>query len=242
MLSQNAGGTASRPATAPPSGPVTPAGPVPREGLFSARLALLAAALYNPVLLIGYLLYLYGPVNTCVAGPLCSFGSYPALAQMGLVLLGSLFLWFALYVLVLRAIEAPGRKGPVLRWLRDLARYELVRELLALYGTLFTFGLIVSYLTRRLTPVVAVMGVFGVFVCFYCVHATRERPVPAASAAPLRPIFADRFTYPSTPVVAPDPSLAAPPTTGSLPAGDDLPTMPGSYNGAPEGSGQPPIT
>jgi hypothetical protein len=194
------------------------------------------------VLLIGYLAYLYGPVNTCVAGPLCSFGSYPAPAQMGLVLLGSLFLWFALYVLLLRAIEAPGRKGPVLRWLRDLARYELVRELLALYGTLFTLGLIVSYLTRRLTPVASVMGVFGVFVCFYCVHATREHPVRTASAAPPRPIFADRFTYPSAPVVSPASPPAAPPITGPIPAGDDLPTMPGSYNGALEGDGTPPIT
>ena len=242
MLSQNAGGTASRPVTAPPRGPRTPEAPMRSEGLFSARLALLAAALYNPVLLIGYLAYLYGPVNTCVAGPLCSFGSYPALAQMGLVLLGSLFLWFALYVLVLRAIEAPGRKGPVLRWLRDLARYELVRELLALYGTVFTLGLIVSYLTRRLTPVAAVIGVFGVFVCFYCVHATRERPVRTAPAAPPRPIFADRFTYPSTPVAPPSPSPAAPPMSGPIPAGDDLPTMPGSYNVGPEGNGPTPIT
>ena len=220
--------------------------PVQREGLFSARLALLAAALYNPVLLIGYLLYLYGPMNACVAGPLCSFGSFPALAQMGLVLLGSLFLWFALYVLVLRAIEAPGRKGPVLRRLRDLARYELVRELLALYGTLFTLGLIISYLTRRLTPVAAVMGVFGVFVCFYCVHATRERPVQTAPAAPPGPIFADRFTYPPAPAAPPASLPASLPAAPSLPLGgpsavvDDQPTAPGSYNAELESGSAPP--
>ena len=38
---------------------------------------LAVAAIYNPAILVGYLLYLYGPSNSCVLGGLCSFGSFP---------------------------------------------------------------------------------------------------------------------------------------------------------------------
>jgi hypothetical protein len=146
---------------------------------FSPRLGLLAALLYNPVVLVVYLLYLYGPVNTCVAGSLCSFGSYPAVVQALLILAGSATLWLLLYALVLRAIEAPGRKTGLVRLLRDLARYERIRELLLVYGALLALLLMVALVTRRLTMPSFIVGAFGLFVCLYCANSTpAETPAP----------------------------------------------------------------
>lgn len=153
-------------------------------GPFSPRLALLAALLYNPVVLVVYLLYLYGPVNTCVAGSLCSFGSYPGIVQALLILAGSAALWLLLYGLVLRAIEAPGRGTGAVRLLRDLARYERIRELLLVYGALLALLLVVALVTQRLTMPSFVVGAFGLFVCLYCASSQSAESPPATAAQP----------------------------------------------------------
>ncbi len=152
------------------------------SGLFSPRLALLAALLYNPIVLAAYLLYLYGPVNTCVAGSLCSFGSYPALTQALLILAGSTALWILLYTFVLRAIESPGRGTGIVRLLRDLSRYERIRELLLIYGALLALLLVVALFTRRLTMPSFVVGAFGIFVCLYCANAHPATSTASVSA------------------------------------------------------------
>ena len=159
------------------------------RGLFSPRLALLAALLYNPAILIAYLLYLYGPVNTCVVGSLCSFGAYSAPVQALLILAGSAILWLLLSALVLRAIESPGRKTGLVRLLRDLSRYERIRELLLVYGALLALLLVVSLLTRRLTLPAFIVGAFGLFVSLYCATSTPPSPesAPFAIVAPLLP-------------------------------------------------------
>jgi hypothetical protein len=149
------------------------------RGVFSPRLGLLAALLFNPIVLIAYLLYLYGPVRTCVAGSLCSFGSFPAGTQALLILAGCAALWLLLYALVLRAIEAPGRGTGLVRLLRDLSRYERIRELLLVYGALLALLLVVALLTGRLTMPAFVVGAFGIFVCLHCANAE-----PAEEEAP----------------------------------------------------------
>src|SRR5690242_18780353 len=107
----------SSPATEQPSAPFADGELAP--GLFSPRLALPATALYNPVILIGYLVYLYGPVSSCVVGPLCSFDQYPGIIQVPLLLASALLLWLVLALSLERAIEVRGPRQPAL--LRALA-------------------------------------------------------------------------------------------------------------------------
>lgn len=184
-----AGGAPTRPtagafaAAAPAVSSVSAAVKSRVSGLFSPRLALLAALLYNPIVLVAYLLYLYGPVNTCIAGSLCSFGSYPALTQALLILAGGAALWILLYTFVLRAIESPGRGTGIVRLLRDLSRYERIRELLLIYGALLALLLVVALFTRRLTMPSFVVGAFGIFVCLYCANAHPATSAASASAS-----------------------------------------------------------
>ena len=144
-----------------------------RRGPFAPRLLLLAAVFYHPTILIGYLLYLYGPGNVCVAGTLCGFGSYPALMQALVILAGCALLWLALYTLVYRTIEAPGG-GIGAQWLRDLSEYPLIAPLLRVYGFVLLVGLLLAVLARHLTIPALVVGGFGAFVCFYCAGSQRE--------------------------------------------------------------------
>lgn len=138
-----------------------------RRGLFAPRVLLLAAIIYHPTILIGYLLYLYGPGNVCVVGTLCGYGSYPALVQALALLAGCALLWLAIYTLVYRTIEAPDG-GSAAALLRNLSDYPLVAPLLRAYGLVILVGLLLAVLARDLTIPALVIGGFGVFVCFYC--------------------------------------------------------------------------
>src|SRR5579863_5370936 len=75
--------------------PVGPALPLasPPPPLNGSQRALLAALVYNPLALVGYLLYLYGPSNVCMAGPFCGFATLPSPLQAFLMLLGAVALW-----------------------------------------------------------------------------------------------------------------------------------------------------
>ncbi|HEU5344846.1 MAG TPA: hypothetical protein VFU60_10900, partial [Ktedonobacterales bacterium] len=75
----------SSPTGAPTTRPFTTRAPKapPIPGM-RRRLALLAAALYMPLILLGYALYLHGPTD-CVVGAVCSLDTWPAFAQ-GLLL------------------------------------------------------------------------------------------------------------------------------------------------------------
>ncbi len=154
-------------ATQPPTGedPMPGASPPPHERTsgripgMRRRLALLAATLYMPVILLGYALYVYGPTS-CVAGPLCSFGDAPAALQVTLIALG----FGLLYLIGVRPLAAllderqPAR-SEVARTLRQAARYETIRPLLAIFGTLIALTLLAGMIAHTLTGPALVIGV-----------------------------------------------------------------------------------
>ncbi len=158
--------TTSRTPPAPSTGP-TPTVVAERRGPFAPRVLLLAAIIYHPTVLIGYLLYLYGPSNACVVGTLCGFGSYPPLVQALTLLAGCALLWLAIYMLVYRLITTPDG-GSAAALLRNLSAYSLIAPLLRLYGFMIVAGLLLAVLARHLTIPALVVGGFGAFVCFYC--------------------------------------------------------------------------
>jgi hypothetical protein len=155
-------GDATQPPTsAAPTGAAPP--PPPRAARqripgLRRRLALLAATLYMPVILLGYALYLHGPTD-CVAGPLCSLGDAPALAQALFIALG----FGLLYLIGVRPLAAllderqPAR-SEVARTLRQAARYETIRPLLAIFGALIALLLLVGFVARTLNLPAIVIG------------------------------------------------------------------------------------
>ena len=170
--------------------PPSPTQPIqPDAGPFSARFALLAAMLYNPLILIGYLVYAYGP-TTCVAGPLCHFDSFPGPLQMLLILAGCALLWLLLYVVGERALEAPrARQNRYERVLSSMSDYPTMRPLLAGYGAALTLALLIALYTRHATAPAAVVGAFTAIVSFSGARAGR-RPRAAPRPRPSRPAAA----------------------------------------------------
>ncbi len=166
-------------------------------GLFAPRLALLATVLYNPVILIGYLVYLYGPVSSCVVGPLCSFDQYPSIIQVPLLLASALLLWLVLALSLQRAIEAQGPRQPaLLRALAALSDYRRIRDLLLLYGVLLGAALILGLQRHAMTLPAFVLGSVTALVCCFAALSGR-RGYPATSAA------APKAPAPPAPLSAP---------------------------------------
>ncbi len=178
--------------------PATSTG-LPAPPVEPVRLTLLAAILYNPPIIIGYLLYLYGPSQHCVAGPLCKFGTYPGYLQIVLILLGAYLLWLLLAVGVRRVLESPGWQGWLPRTLRAISDYESVRELLGVLGVVLMVFMVIALLSGRLTPTTLILGAFTAGVS---IRAALIRDDPALAAA--------------QPTVAPQP--AAPPRAPSAPS------------------------
>ncbi len=140
-------------APAPPSAKASGRAPGARR-----RLALLAATLYTPVLLIGYALYQYGPMD-CVAGPLCSLGDVPAVLQIALIALGFGLLYFVgMRPLAALLDEREPARSEVARTLRQAARYETARPLLAIFAALIMFTLLLGMIARTLTWPAALIG------------------------------------------------------------------------------------
>ena len=156
-------------------------------GLVSPRLALLAAMLYNPPILAGYLLYQYGPNTSCVAGPLCAFDSFPAPLQVLAILTGSLLLWLLLYLLVARGLELPRRQqSGFQRALSDLSAFRTVRPLFAGYGAVLALALVVALANHRLTLPIFVLAAVSVAVCLYGALGAQE----AALDGPMQALVA----------------------------------------------------
>lgn len=137
------------------------------------RTALLAAALYMPLILLSYALYLHGPTD-CVAGPLCSLGDAPAFAQALLIAVG----FALLYVVGVRPLaslldERQPARSEVTRTLRQAARFETIRPLLAIFGALVALLLIVGVTMRTLTFPAFVIGA-GAAVLLFTLAALAE--------------------------------------------------------------------
>jgi hypothetical protein len=152
-------------------------------GPFSPRFALLAAMFYNPLILVGYTLYAYGP-TTCVAGPLCRFDTFPGLFQVLLIAAGCALLWLLLFVAVERALEAPhARQTRYERLLSDMSDYPALRPLLAGYGSALLFVLFVAVYTRHASAPAVVVGAFTAIVCLYgALSGRRPRALPPPRA------------------------------------------------------------
>jgi hypothetical protein len=137
----------------PPSAPLQSAQPQARSETRSPRLALLATVLFNPVILVGYYLYWYGPGNTCVAGSLiCSFGHYAGIVQVFIIVAGC----------------APyGERFAIIRGLRAITNTSKIRPLLLTYGLLLLLGLFIGLLKEQLNAPITVLCLFTVFACLY---------------------------------------------------------------------------
>lgn len=155
--------TATQPSAGPP--PQSSAPPSPKATVANIRppgvrrrAALLSAALYMPIILLGYALYMYSPAD-CVAGPLCSFGSAPVLLQATLSLLG----FGLLYLISVRPLapaldpRQPAR-SEVVRMLRQAARYETIRPLLAIFGGLTLLLLLAGMIAHTLAWPAGLIG------------------------------------------------------------------------------------
>jgi|GEM_PF-2130520 hypothetical protein len=153
----------------PPSAPLQSAQPQARSETRSPRLALLATVLFNPVILVGYYLYWYGPGNTCVAGSLiCSFGHYAGIVQVFIIVAGCAAIWFLLYLLVHWLIETPyGERFAIIRGLRAITNTSKIRPLLLTYGLLLLLGLFIGLLKEQLNAPITVLCLFTVFACLY---------------------------------------------------------------------------
>jgi hypothetical protein len=143
--------------------------PVPSRSRRPLRLALLATLLFNPIILVGYYLYLYGPGNTCVAGSyICGFGDYPAILQVAIILAGCVAIWFLLYLLARWLVDTPyGERNALVRGLRAITDTSTMRPLLLVYGLLLVIGLVVGLVKRQLSPPIVVLCLFTAFACLH---------------------------------------------------------------------------
>jgi hypothetical protein len=133
------------------------------------RVTLLATLLFNPIILVGYYLYLYGPENTCVAGPvICSFGNDAAVVQIAIIVATCVAIWLLLSLLARWLVEARyGERNVVVRSLRALTNVSGIRPLLLIYGLLLLAAVVVSFLKRDLSPPIAAVSLFTVFACLH---------------------------------------------------------------------------
>jgi hypothetical protein len=136
---------------------------------------LLATVLLNPIVLVGYYLYLYGPSNTCVAGSLiCNFGEYAAILQVGIILAGCLAIWLLLFLLARWLVESPnGDRNPVIRGLRGITDTSRIRPLLSAYGLSLGLGLGIGLLKHQVNPPIAVLCLFTIFACLLSALSSR---------------------------------------------------------------------
>ena len=101
-------------------------------GHITPRMLLAIAAIYNPALLIGYLLYIFGPSNSCVLGGLCGFRRFPGIIQLFLLIVGDVALTAIVFVPLWWLLdEARPARDIVSRTARDMMRFVTIRPLMA---------------------------------------------------------------------------------------------------------------
>lgn len=166
----------------PPYVPIGPALPQMPPPLTGEQRALIATLLYNPLALVAYLLYLYGPGESCVAGPLCGIGNLPGILQAVLLLVAAGLLWSLVTLGLPRLLDAIPWQSSFTRGVRALSEYHLVRPLLGIYGGILALGLLVALFTGRLTPAALIFGAVTAYVCLRCAFS---RPLIVPPAQPM---------------------------------------------------------
>jgi hypothetical protein len=168
--------------TNPRPGATTPA-QTPPVGEFTPRMLLAVAAIYNPAILIGYLLYLYGPSNSCVLGGLCNFGSFPGIVQLLLLIVGAGTLGAVVFVPLWWLLdEARPARDIVSRTARDAARFVTIRPLMVGYGAALTLLLFIGLLMHRIPASLFLLGLTSAIICFWCAAASEFTLTPIARA------------------------------------------------------------
>lgn len=163
----------------PIAGATTPA-QMPPVGRFSTRMLLAIAAIYNPAILVGYLLYSYGPSTSCVLGGLCNFGSFPGIIQLLLLVVGAGTLGAVIFVPLWWLLdEARPARDIISRTARDATRFVTIRPLMVGYGLILLLLLIIGLLTHRIPAPLFLLGLSSAAVCFWCAASPEFTPVPS---------------------------------------------------------------
>ncbi len=184
----------------PMNGATTPAQMRP-VGHITPRMLLAIAAIYNPALLIGYLLYLYGPSNSCVLGGLCGFGDFPGIIQFFLLIVGAGVLTAIVFVPLWWLLdEARPARDIISRTARDMMRFVTIRPLMAGYGIALALLLIIGLLVHRVAPPLFLLGLWSVMLCFWCAAGAEFTPPPPASSQPPRSRVASGGVLPPDPL------------------------------------------
>lgn len=177
MMTDPYGQTNPRSVTGAP-GVATPP-QIPPVGHFTPRMLLALAAIYNPAILVGYLLYAYGPSNSCVLGGLCNFGSLPGIFQIFLLIvaegtLGALLfapLWWLLS-------ESRPARDAISRTARNMARFVTIRPLMVSYGLALLLLLIFGLVIHRISAPLFLLGLASAVICLWCAAGSEFIPTP----------------------------------------------------------------
>jgi hypothetical protein len=144
-----------------------------RYGMLHPRWPLLAAMIFMPLTLAGEGLKLY---NHCLIASLCSLDTLPGIAQVTLIWLAFLVMWFVVALVGYPLEDQPASQlGPVALLLRGISHYLAIGPLVAAYGAAALVMLTVSLLTGRIDPPALALGFILVFVAG-CLLAPRRPP------------------------------------------------------------------
>lgn len=157
-------------ATTPPQ--VLPA------GHFTPRMLLATAAIYNPAILVGYFLYLYGPGNSCVLGGLCNFGSFPGIIQLVLLVVGAGIFGAVIFVPLWWLLdEARPARDIVSRTARDMVRFVTIRPLMAGYGIVLLLLLIIGLFSHHVPAPLFLLGFSSALISLWCSASPELIPI-----------------------------------------------------------------
>jgi hypothetical protein len=171
----------------PMSGATTPP-QTPPVGYFTPRMLLAVAAIYNPAILVGYALYLYGPSNSCVLGGLCNFGDFPGILQLFLLIVGAGTLGAIVFVPLWWLLdEARPARDIVSRTARDMARFVTIRPLMVSYGVALILLLIIGLFAHRIPSPLFLLGLSSALICFWCAASPEFTPMPPPPLPPPQP-------------------------------------------------------
>ena len=170
-------------------------------GHITPRMLLAVTVIYNPTLLIGYLLYNYGPTNSCVLGGLCGFGGFPGIIQLFLLIVGAGALTAVAFVPLWWLLdEARPARDIVSRTGRDMMRFVTIRPLMVGYGFILAVLLIIGLLFHRIPPPLFLLGLASAVICFWCAAESGFTPPLPVTSQSRRPRVASGSIFPPDPL------------------------------------------